>query len=173
MEYPNCSIGIFTWKGFRRRSFTWYGVGRLFVLLVCFAVLCLPIHSQTAPQTASPQEKHMKHYALIFRATRTLTPEELKQRAVEIPAWVKRVEDMGVTLDPRNFGETAASFSVAESEVVSHEGSSNPTFVTIVFFDASSKEQAVEIARIHPGLHYGVTVEVREWTSPRETAVTR
>ena len=115
----------------------------------------------------------MKHYALIFRATRTLTPEELKQRAVEIPAWVKRVEDMGVTLDPRNFGETAASFSVAESEVVSHEGSSNPTFVTIVFFEASSKEQAVEIARIHPGLHYGVTVEVREWTSPRETAVTR
>ena len=26
------------------------------------------------------------------------------------------------------------------------------------------------IARIHPGLRYGVTVEVREWTSPRELA---
>jgi hypothetical protein len=24
----------------------------------------------------------------------------------------------------------------------------------------------MEVARIHPGLHYGVTVEVREWTSP-------
>jgi len=34
----------------------------------------------------------MTHYALIFRATRTTYSEELKQRAVEIPAWVKRVE---------------------------------------------------------------------------------
>jgi len=50
-------------------------------------------------------------------------------------------------------------------------GRATPRSFTIVFFDASSKEQAVEIARIHPGLHYGVTVEVREWTSPRETAV--
>jgi hypothetical protein len=33
-----------------------------------------------------------------------------------------------------------------------------------------SRDQALNIARIHPGLHYGVTVEVREWTSPRETA---
>ena len=27
-------------------------------------------------------------------------------------------------------------------------------------------EQALEVARIHPGLHYGVDVEVREWTFP-------
>jgi hypothetical protein len=52
----------------------------------------------------------MKHYALIFLHVR-LTPEELKQRQVEIAARVKRVTDMGITLDPRNFGETAANFS--------------------------------------------------------------
>jgi hypothetical protein len=142
-----------------------------FALPVCFAVLCQPIHSQTiSPRITSPQEKHMKHYALVFRATRTLTPEELKQRAVEIPAWVKRVEDMGITLDPRNFGETAANFSAEGSEIVSREGSSDPSLGTIVFFASPSRDQAVNIARIHPGLHYGVTVEVREWTSPRETA---
>jgi hypothetical protein len=115
----------------------------------------------------------MKHYALVFRATRTLTPEELKQRPVEIAAWVKRVEETGITLDPRNFEETAANFSAAGGEVVSRGGSSDSTLGTIVFFDSPSKEQAVEIARIHPGLHYGVTVEVREWTSPRETAAKR
>ena len=112
----------------------------------------------------------MKHYALVFRATRALTPQELKQRAVDIPAWVKRVGDMGITLDPRNFGETAANFSAEGSEVASREGSSDPSLGTIVFFDSPSRDQAVNIARIHPGLHYGVTVEVREWTSPRETA---
>lgn len=112
----------------------------------------------------------MKHYAMIFRPTRTLTPEELKQRQVEISAWVKRVTEMGVKLEPRSFGETAAAFSMEGGEIVSHAGPGDPTFSNIVFFDSSSKEQALEIARIHPGLHYGTTVTVREWTSPLETA---
>ena len=109
----------------------------------------------------------MKHYALIFQATRTLTPEEQKQRAVDIAAWVKKVTDMGITLDPRNFGDTLAAFAMEDSKVVSRNGSSGPKPATIVFFDSPSSEEAVEIARIHPGLHYGATVEVKEWTSPR------
>lgn len=113
----------------------------------------------------------MKHYALVFRTTRTLTPEELKQRQVEIAAWVKQVTDMGITLDPRALGETAANFSADGDKIVSHEGSSDPTLRNLVFFDSPSRDQAVSIARIHPGLHYGATVEVREWTSPQTIAV--
>lgn len=112
----------------------------------------------------------MKHYALIFHATRTLTPEEQKQRAVDIAGWVKKVTDMGITLDPRNFTDTLAAFALDDGKVISRNGSSGPKPATIVFFDSPSSEQAVDIARIHPGLHYGVTVEVREWTSPRELA---
>ncbi len=115
----------------------------------------------------------MKHYALIFHtnANRTLTPKELQQRQVEITAWAKQVTDMGVTLDPRALGETAANFSVQGDKIVSHEGSSDPTFRNLVFFESPSRDQAVNIARIHPGLHYGSTVEVREWTDPRAIAV--
>ena len=113
----------------------------------------------------------MKHYALIFHPTRTLTPDELKQRAVDIAAWVKQVTDMGITLDPRNFGETAANFVTEGNQVISREESVDSTLATIVFLDSASKEEAVNIARIHPGLRYGVNVEVREWTSPRETAI--
>jgi hypothetical protein len=151
------------------RISNWRNAGSLFsfALLVSSTVFCQLIHSQTA----SPQEKPMKHYALIFHSTRTLTPEELKQRPVEIAAWVKRVTDMGIALDPRALGETAATFSAEGNEVVSREESSDPTLSTIVFFDSPSRDQAVNIARIHPGLHYGVSIEVREWTSPRETAV--
>jgi hypothetical protein len=134
-------------------------------LLFCSAV---PTHSIQA-QTVSRQEKTMKHYALIFHITRTLTPEELEQRPLEIAAWVKRVTETGITLDPRALGDTAGTFSAEGGEIVSRKGSSDPTFRNIVFFDAPSRDQAVEIARIHPGLHYGATVEVREWTSPRET----
>jgi len=100
----------------RTRSSTRHSTGSLFsfALLVCFAVLCQPIHSQTVAQTASPQEKPMKHYALIFHSNsnHTFTPKELGQRQVEIAAWAKQVTDMGITLDPRALGETAANFSV-------------------------------------------------------------
>jgi len=115
----------------------------------------------------------MKHYVLIFHSTRTLSPEEVKQRGVDIAAWVKQVTEMGVALDPRALGETLANFSADGNQIVSREGSSDPTFRNLVFFDSSSSEQAVTIARIHPGLRYGATVEVHEWTSPRGLAATR
>ena len=115
----------------------------------------------------------MKHYVLIFHSTRTLSPEEVKQRGVDIAAWVKQVTEMGVTLDPRSLEETLANFSADGDRVISREGSSDPTFRNLVFFDAPSSEQAVTIARTHPGLRYGATVEVREWTSPRGLAPTR
>ncbi len=170
------SARISTWRGFTQRN-----VGGLFsfALLACTAVLCQPIHpktaAQTAAQTASPQEKPMKHYALIFHSNsnHTFTPKELGQRQVEIAAWAKQVTDMGITLDPRALGETAANFSVEGDKIVSHEGSSDPTFRNLVFFDSPSRDQAVNIARIHPGLHYGSTVEVREWTDPRAIAAKR
>jgi len=115
----------------------------------------------------------MKHYAMIFYATRTLTPEELQQRKVEIAAWAKDVEAMGISLDPRSFGLPTASLSAQGGEVISHEDSGGSTFSNIVFFDSPSEAQAVGIAKAHPGLHYGATVVVREWTSPRETAPAR
>ena len=97
----------------------------------------------------------MKHYALIFHTSRTtLTPEEVKQRQVEITAWAKQVTDMGVKLDPRALVETVANFSVEGEEIVSHEGSSDPTFRNLVFFDSASRDQAVNIARLHPGLPF-------------------
>jgi hypothetical protein len=111
----------------------------------------------------------MKHYALFFRSSRTYTPEEIRQNAISIQLWVKRVREMGITLDPRNLGE-ATRFSAEGSTVVSHEGPSDPTLGTIVFFDSPSRDQAMEIARIHPALHYGVSVELRDWSAPRPPA---
>lgn len=110
----------------------------------------------------------MAHYALIFRPTRTVNPAEQTQRVVDILDWVKQVSDMGITLDPRSFGETLASFSSESGEIVSGNSPTAPTLAAIVFFDSADRDRAVHIARIHPGLRYGVSVEVREWTSPRE-----
>src|ERR1700692_2153805 len=139
---------------------------RLSFALACLAVLLQPLHSQSP----HPQEKPMKHYALIFHtnSNRALTPQEQQQRQVEITAWAKQVTGMGVTLDPRALGETAANFSAEGEKIVSSEGSSDPTFRNLVFFDSASRDQAISIARLHPGLHYGSTGEGREWTDPRQ-----
>jgi hypothetical protein len=144
------------------------GTGRLagLALFAILAVHCAVIHSQNTSETTSPKEKPMQHYALIFHSTRPLTPEELQRRGPEIQAWVKTVNGKGITLDPRAFGETVATLWQQEGTTVSRNGSSDPALVNIVFFDARNKDEALEIARIHPGLHYGVTVEVREWSTP-------
>ena len=115
----------------------------------------------------------MHHYILIFRPTRTLTAGELEQRAVEIPAWVKRVSGMGITIDPKALSPSAVRLSQQNGSIVTQEGSADPTLTNLVFFDTANQEQALEVARIHPGLHYGVNVEVREWTSPAANAPAR
>ena len=141
-------------------------------LFLYLAVLGQPIYSQTnKSHTNNPQEGSMKHYALFFHASRTLTHEEQKQRVPQIAAWVKRVTDMGITIDPRSLDDTATTFFPEASKVATRNGPSDPTLAFIVFFDSSSRDQAEEIARTHPGRHYGVTVEVREWTSPVPVAV--
>lgn len=109
----------------------------------------------------------MAHYALIFRATRPFLPTEQEQRLNDIANWVKQVTEMGIMLDPRNFGETAASFAEDQGEIVSAKEAGNSALSTIVYFDTEDRALAVDIARIHPGLRYGATVELREWTSPR------
>jgi hypothetical protein len=35
------------------------------------------------------------------------------------------------------------------------------------FIEADEMAEAVKIANTHPGLRYGVTIEVRPWTDPR------
>ena len=109
----------------------------------------------------------MKHYALIFYPSRTLTPEELTQRQVEILEWAKNVTSMGVDLDPRSFGSPLARLAA------SGNGGTGTSFANIVFFNSASEEQVMQIAKTHPGLRYGATIEVREWTPPRPAVPTR
>ena len=115
----------------------------------------------------------MKHYALIFHPTRTLTPEDRSTRAADIAVWVKTVTDMGITLDPRLRRDGCELLLRGKQRLSPVMGSSNPTALTIVFFDSPRQSQAVDIVRVHPGLHYGVTVEVREWVSPREIVLNK
>src|SRR5260370_31202051 len=99
-------------------------------------IVCSFLSEPLSSQTVGSQETHMHHYVLIFRPTRTLTADELKQRAVDIPAWVKRVTDMGITLDPKALGEFALRLSQHDGTLLTHHGTADPTLTNLVFFDA-------------------------------------
>jgi hypothetical protein len=138
------------------------------MLLVLAAVACQPTYSQTA----KTQEKPMKHYALIFYPSHTLTPGELKQRQIEILEWVKDVTSMGIDLDPRALGLPLTRLAPSGGDAASGDEEAGPAFTNIVFFNSASEEQAMRVAKTHPALRYGTRIEVREWTSPRAGAST-
>ena len=78
----------------------------------------------------------MKHYALIFYPSGTLTSEQLKQRQIEILEWAKDVTSMGIDIDPRAFATPLARLSPSASETVSGNEGAGSMFSNIVFFDA-------------------------------------
>jgi hypothetical protein len=108
----------------------------------------------------------MQHYVLIFRASRTLSQEELKQRAVGIQEWVKSVTAMGIKLDPKALGHLTLRLTEEGGSIQAQHDSADPSLVNFVFFDASTQDQAIEVARLHPGLRFGVSIELRDWTIP-------
>lgn len=105
----------------------------------------------------------MQHYVLLFRTTRAITAEEQRQRVADIAAWIKQVTDMGVTLVPHTLEDTVVSIPAEGTQT---SGRPDPTLSNIVLFDAT-RDQAIQVARLHPAPRYGVSVELREWTAPR------
>ena len=73
--------------------------------------------------------------------------------------------DEGRRLNPR--------ILTPDRHTVKHEGEASQTtagaegvVVAITFLEAADLAEALRIAESHPGRHYGVSIEVREWTFP-------
>ena len=110
----------------------------------------------------------MKEYAFIFRQTPIrLTEERRKQRAEEVARWATRLRDAGHTMSPHLLGSERAVFT---SEGLD-SGAANPQagdpVVAILVAGFASFDEAKRAASTHPGLHYGVTIEIREATAPQ------
>src|SRR6266516_5035082 len=90
---------------------------------------------------------------------------EQKQRSAEVVAWVKQQIADGRKLEPRVLA-TEHDLVVSEENKSSASTYSGGTLVAINFFEAKDFEEAVKIAKTHPGLRYGLSIEVRPWTDP-------
>ena len=109
--------------------------------------------------TALAQAEPMKQFVMIFRQPKPLTEAELKQRTEETRAWARDQNAAGHKLDPH--------ILAPESHWIGPDGAGGPAPVTaLLFFEARDIDQAVEVARMHPAVRYGVSVEVRPWAPP-------
>jgi hypothetical protein len=149
--------------------FQTFVAGFLPCVLVCVvSVLCA---TRLSAQNATPKEHIMQHYALIFRGSRVLSEDESKQRFADIQEWVKRVTAMGIQLEPKALGPFALRLTEKDGAIESRQDSADPALANLVFFDAETQQQAVEVARLHPGLRYGATIELRDYTIPGQPKV--
>jgi hypothetical protein len=129
-------------------------------------VLFVGLFTAVWPAAAQPQEKPLQHFVMIFRSTRTLTPEERERRAGDLREWIGKVAAMGVTLNPRNLESRTLQISIVDGKQTETLRPVDPALITMVFFDATDWTQAQEIARLHPGPNYGSDLELREWATP-------
>jgi hypothetical protein len=107
---------------------------------------------------------HMKEsFVFIFRqGTRTLTEEEQKRRTEDVRDWaIKHIND-GHGLDPRVLDNK--SYRLGDD---APDADSDGQVIALNFIEATDFEDAVTIAKTHPGLGYGVRIEVRPWKDPR------
>ena len=102
----------------------------------------------------------MRQFAFFFRQSRQLSDVEQKQRSAEVVAWVKQQIADGRKLEPRVLA-TEHDLVVSEENKSNASTNSGGTLVAINFLEAKDFEEAVKIAKTHPGLRYDVSIEVR------------
>ena len=107
----------------------------------------------------------MKQFVFIFRQHPIqLSEAEQKRRAEEVRAWALQQTAEGRKLDPKIL--TEEKHRVGQKS----EGTVDGPVVVMVFLEANDFAEAVKIAETHPGLRYGVSIEVRGWTLPSAPA---
>jgi hypothetical protein len=104
-----------------------------------------------------------QQFVFIFRqGARTLTADEQKRRTEEVRAWALRYISNGTGLDPRILGEESHIFGDASLNA----NTASPV-TALNFLEATDFNEAEQIAQTHPGLRYGISIEVRPWRDPR------
>jgi hypothetical protein len=138
---------------------------RAVAVLSALMALALGGASLPAQSSANRSSTPMKQFTIIFRqGPRQLTEADLKTRAEQTRAWAQTHNAAGHKLDPH--------ILTPESRWIGPDGdgpvptSSAGPITAILFLEARDLAEAVEVAKAHPALRYGASVEVRPWAPP-------
>jgi hypothetical protein len=102
----------------------------------------------------------MQQFVLIFRPGDggPVSAEEQARRSVAIRDWARKLVEQGYSFDPRALGK--------EIYRIPAEGDDERLVGNLLFFAAKGFDDAVRIAKSHPGAAWGTHIEVRAWSSP-------
>jgi hypothetical protein len=147
-------------------STTWQKVSLVLAGLVVVAVPALVNVHQTDAQQASPPitKITMNTFVIIFRQEKPLSKDQFQERAEATRPWAKRLNDAGHNLSPRFLAPQSHWSASDERNGTKAPGEVAP-ITALLFLEAENFDKAVEIARSHPAVEYGATVEVRPWAA--------
>src|SRR6201993_2314189 len=134
---------------------------------LCAAALVLTaglLHAQVPSPTTQTTKSGvaMEKFAFIFRQTNhPLTQEQQKRRAEEVRDWAIHLRDHGHALDPHLLGTERYVAEPNGGKPSIAEAPADPV-IAILIVDCVNFDEAKKIALTHPGLRYGVSIEVRE-----------
>jgi hypothetical protein len=118
-----------------------------------------------SPDANTAKDRPMNHFVVIFRQRPgELTAEEVARRNTETHAWALTQNAAGHALDARIL--TAESELIAPERARSSAPVADVPVTAILFLEARDLADAVAVARAHPGLRFGASIEVRPWAPP-------
>ncbi len=102
----------------------------------------------------------MAEFALIFRSTRSLTPEELPVRNAAAREWALSLKEKGVLKHAFPLEEQV--MVVRPSPQPSPEiGRGGSAVASVLVIEVADFDAAVTLVKAHPGLAFGSEIEVR------------
>ena len=100
---------------------------------------------------------------MIFRqGDRALSAEEQQRRGEEVRVWAQAQNGAGRNLDPRMLGDDI--YRANGEAPLDGERS----VIALLFLEARDIDDARTVANSHPGLRYGVNIELRPWAPPAQ-----
>jgi hypothetical protein len=102
-------------------------------------------------------------FVIIFRqGRRSLSEADLSARAAATRAWAREQNAAGHALVPHILGPERERLGPEDAAA----GDGAP-ITAILLLQARDFQDAVDVARAHPALRYGASVEVRAWARPQ------
>jgi hypothetical protein len=99
----------------------------------------------------------MPEFALIFRPTRPVAPNELPQRNAAAREWALALQREGRLHAASPLGDDGFRVTLAGVEPTSRDGA----VASVLVIEAQDLEAAVALVKGHPGLAFGTEIEVR------------
>ena len=103
----------------------------------------------------------MQDFVLIFRLTRALSNADRAELTDQTRGWARTSNHAGHLLEPRMLG--------SDKSVLGPSGDAlcgSILLTALLFLKARDRDDAMSIAAGHPGLQYGASIEVRDWSGP-------